>query len=231
MDSPICKQCRQNLTGFDTVFNDSGAGIMVTRCPRCHHLSHHLDALSIETFSKQAGTMDAIKDALYQLGPAVATIGVWDLMVAYNTFKKVMDNTYRLQQRQSSPLYNPMYALSEKDQQITKKADEDWVDNNAIKPRDEPEAVFHPNPNYTSEPEKQEEIKVALNEVTDFLTKVIPHAVAYAVDKQDVDVLKALGHLGNVIREARKAYRVAREQDDKDYGRSYLIGMPETNDQ
>ena len=224
MDTPICKMCRQNLTGFDTVFNDSGAGIVVTRCPRCHHLSHHLDQGAIELFNKQAGALDAIKDALMSVGPAVATMGIWDLLVAYNTFKKVMDNTLRIQRQQQSLTYDPMYASGN----LTKKADDD-ADNSAIKPRDDVESVMHPNPNYLADPEKMEEIKVSLDEVTDFLQKIIPTAVSYAIERQDVDVLKALGRLGNVIREARKSYRLAREQDDRTYDRTYLMGSPESN--
>src|SRR5579883_717779 len=96
------------------VFDDSGAGIVVTRCPRCHHVGYHLDSLAIKTFQKEAGLLDELKKSLRDIGPAVMAVGVWDLMDAYSQFKKVLNSTLRQQRRQESPLYNPVYASGKK---------------------------------------------------------------------------------------------------------------------
>lgn len=328
VEAPICKVCNQTLTGLDAVFSDSGAGVVVTKCPRCHCLSHHLDTQRINCFAKQAGMADELKQALVQIGPAVAALGVWDVAVAYDTFKKVLRNTLRLQDRQMSPGYNPFYAsgaaveesyegeeghrqhirevvqgtylepvaeslmreqdafsvaaglyhylnhyhggmsseeyrmlskleyspgMGEKDlgedlpegdeseqdltayrafeaagkaargttASLTKKAD-DWADNYAIKPREEIEHTTNPAPRHFQDDEDSQEVKVALSQVQDFLQKIIPHVVAYALEKQDGEVLQALGHLGTVIREARKAWRMAYEIEEQQYNKTYL---------
>lgn len=220
-DSPICKVCRQVLTGLDSVFDESGAGIVVTKCPRCHSIGHHIDAVSLAAFEKHANVLNDVKQSLSLIGPAVAAAGVWDLMVAYDTFKKVLRNTLRLQERQMSPLYNPFYSSGAKEASVKKQAD-DWADNHAFKPREEVEHVTNPNPVHFEDPENAKEVKVALSQVQEFLSAIIPHVVSYAMEKQDAEVLKALGHLGTVIREARKTWRMAREIEEQEYDRTYL---------
>jgi hypothetical protein len=104
---------------------------------------------------------------------------------------------------------------------LTKKAD-DWADNNAFKPREEIEHQTNPNPVHFEQEEDAREVKVALSQIQDFLQAVVPHVIQYAMEKQDKEVLKALGHLGTVIREARKTWRLAREQEESEYSRTYL---------
>lgn len=201
---------------------------MVTRCARCHHISHHLDQVTLDTFTKHASGLNAIKDALGDIGPLIAGLGLWDMTVAYQTFKKVMDNTLRLQERQKSQLYSPFYASGE----LAKKADGEDAhqgegEGGPFQHHEQSEGIIsNPNPLHYEDQEKGEEIKIALSQIQDFLQRVIPHVVAYAVDRQDGEILKALGELGNTIREARKVWRISREQEGKDYGRSYISEPP-----
>ena len=225
-DSPFCKNCRQALTGFDCIFKDSGAGVMVTKCSRCHFISHHLDRVTLDSFSKHASGLDAVRDALGEIGPLVAGMGIWDMAVAYQTFKKVMDNTLRLQERQKSQLYSPFYASGE----LEKKAggeDSGEGEGGPFQHHEQSEGIIsNPNPLHYEDAEKGEEIKIAISQIQEFLQKVIPHVVAYAVDHQDGEILKALGELGTTIREARKVWRISREQEGRDYGRSYIAEPP-----
>ena len=64
--------------------------------------------------------------------------------------------------------------------------------------------------------------RINLSQIQDFLHSVIPHVVAYAMEKKDAEVLRALGHLGTVIREARKSWRMAQELQTEEYNRTYL---------
>jgi hypothetical protein len=199
VDAPLCKVCSQTLTGLDTVFDDSGAGVVVTRCPRCHNYSHHLDMVAISAFRKQAGVLDGVGRALKEIGPAVAAAGIWDLMVAYDTFKKVLKNTVRLQEKQS-PLYNPFWATGHRElnkaASVQKKADEEGFsdENHAYKPSEDQNVESFANPGtfHFEDEEDAREVKVALSEIQNFLQAVIPHVVAYAMEKQDPEVLRAL---------------------------------------
>lgn len=294
-NSPICKVCSQVLTGMDTIFNDSGAGVILAKCPRCHNTSHHLDEVAIAAFNKHAGMLDGISDSLKQIAPAVAAAGVWDLMVAYDTFKKVLKNTLRMQER-SSPLYNPFWATgaktaeteperdlicpkcgacecctnhapdcpignpktagrdaescincgfvydlkvdypegkcpdcdtSKKTSALKKKADDEEgfsEENHSYMPKDDDQSeTANPSPfHFEDNAADAAEVKIALSQIQDFLHSVIPHVVAYAMEKKDAEVLRALGHLGTVIREARKSWRMAQELQTEEYNRTYL---------
>lgn len=54
-----------------------------------------------------ADMLDTIKQGLTMIAPAVAVSGIWDISVAYETFKKVLENTLRAQ----SPSWVPGYAF------------------------------------------------------------------------------------------------------------------------
>jgi hypothetical protein len=92
----VCSNCKQSLNGFHRIFKENQ---IIDLCPRCGYENGVvLRIASQEEIRKSAGVWDDIKGALVSLAPAVAVTGAWELLTAYETFKKVFQNILMVQQ-------------------------------------------------------------------------------------------------------------------------------------
>jgi hypothetical protein len=233
-----------------SVFADSGAGIAIIQCARCHHQNYFVDeveVLKLGSATKLADAWRMIANALGTVAPAIATLGIWDLSVAYSTFKKVLENTHRQQAQQSNILYNPLYISGKKDletehEELKKEVEEHTKRHSKEKGLDK-KAEGERLPGASEEHENSDEqfsyqthevsydapvqvseAMISISHLEDFLRSIVPHVVKFGLDKRDGNILKALGVLGSVIREAKKTHRISSEEASTDYTRTYLQG-------
>lgn len=105
-----CHNCDLKMAGYLRVYR---GGAILSRCMRCGYeqptipIIHSMSALR----NKYAGMWDVMKAGLTSIAPAVAAVGIWDVAVAYETFKKVMENSLA---QQSALSTNPLYAAVKK---------------------------------------------------------------------------------------------------------------------
>ena len=108
-----CQNCGLKLSAMNRFFQD---GEIVDRCPRCGNeqpiipklaATASVTKLASDDLKKLAGTWDVLKQGLISIAPAVTALGLYDLSVAYETFKKVMENMLAAQTRKS---LDPFYA-------------------------------------------------------------------------------------------------------------------------
>lgn len=112
----ICHNCTIELSGFSRVYR---GGAILSRCTRCGYeqptipVIHTLSSLK----AKYAGMWDVMKGSLTAIAPAVAACGIWDIAVAYETFKKVLENAMHQQARS---LMNPAYGAAQAVLEVSK---------------------------------------------------------------------------------------------------------------
>jgi len=101
----VCTNCELNLSGASRFYK---GGAIFSRCGRCGNVQPTIPIIfrisALQT--RYAGAWDLLKGALTSMAPGIAALGVWEMSVAFETFKKVMENSLAQQSRMSiDPIY------------------------------------------------------------------------------------------------------------------------------
>ena len=142
------------------------------------------------------GFIDSVKEGLTAMAPAIAISGVWDLMVTYETFKKVLNGLES--QVAGAPSLIPGYANLKK---------QTYLGREALGPGGG--SIVDLDPYFITDYE----------EMINFVKVVTPVVVDYAMRSGDEVALKGLGKLITGLREFRVENQISEKKEYKDYDR------------
>jgi len=151
--------------------------------------------------AKYADLWDSVKQGLTSIAPAVVGLGVWDLAVAYETFKKVMENALAAQ---AGPRSLDPY-LGKKQGYLGRET-----------------PTTPSSPTLGESPMANEEFRIGFNELLAFIKEVTPAVVRYAMDQDQPDMLKNLSKMVNTMKDFAKEQRLGQDAFPVDYDRSYV---------
>lgn len=146
----------------------------------------------------KADLLEMIGSGLAAVAPAVAAVGIFDLSVAYESFKKVLEQILR--SRPSSLV--PGYASKRKEAYLGRV----------------PSSPFLMSDQFVRD---DEFLAIDFKEVFDFVKKVTPAVVSYAMNVGDDEPLKGLGRLVRVLRDFQAINRGSCDRFPVDYDRPW----------